>query len=98
MVGGGPRSVARQGYTVARWRLWLVWERGAFALYRGTRHNGGGGAPEHKEPHRAAGFFFIVFYKITRLELVAKGKAEHIALAVGVAHGDRTGLRIGRAV
>ena len=25
--------------------LWLVWERGAFALYRGTRHNGGGGAP-----------------------------------------------------
>lgn len=51
-----------------------------------------------QKPHLAAGFFFIVFYKITRLELVAKGKAEHIALAVGVAHRDRTGLRIGRAV
>lgn len=44
------------------------------------------------------GVLFIVFYKLTRLELVAKGKAEHIALAVGVAHGDRPGLRIGRAV
>ena len=122
VVCGGPRSVARQGYTVARWR---PEERGAAGLHGGAlaaivrlwqspgvrgrtlagilRRAGERGImgaaahPNTKNPTGRRGSFYS-FYKSTRLELVAKGKAEHIALAVGVAHGDRPGLRIRRAV